>query len=147
MIQVTIDSNTSALMGSLKGFGPQVMRSLGNAFRRELRHTRSDALARFRNTTIGRRMPRRDSGGLVALSRVRREDGGLVATLSAKGLAGLVETGGRTQPHRVRHPGGPVASHPFLRPAAEGLTDRVAAEMREAILAIWVGRLLAGEGA
>jgi len=143
MLEVTMDSNTSALMASMKGFGPEVMKALGNAFRRELRRTRSDALARFRSTTIGRRLPRRDSAGLVALSRVRREDGGLVATLSAKGMAGLVETGGRTGPHRVRHPGGPVAAHPFLRPAAEGVTDRIATEMREAVLSIWVGRLLA----
>lgn len=165
MIDVTIDTNTSELMSSLKGFGPEVMRGLGNAFRRELRHTRSAGLAGFRATTLGRSMPKAASAGLVKLSRVRREEGGLAATLSAKGMAGLVELGGRTQPHvikprsggvlalkggavpagpgkrgfatAVRHPGGPVAAHPSLGPAAEGVAERIASEMRSVVLAIW----------
>jgi hypothetical protein len=100
----------------------------------------------------------------MSVSRVRRDEGGLVATLSAKGLAGLTETGGRTRPHIIQprragvlvgagrtgrffarivhHPGGPVAVRPSLQPAAEGLTDRIAAEMRTAVIGIWGGKLL-----
>lgn len=164
MIEVSIDTNTSALMQSLKGFGPQVMRALSKAFQRELRRTRSVAVASFRRTTMGRRLPKAASAGMMKLSRVRRDEDGLVATLSATGLAGLTETGGRTRPHLIQprkagvlvgagrtgrffarvvhHPGGPVAVRPSLQPAAEGLTDRLAAEMRAAVLDIWVGRLL-----
>lgn len=167
MIEVTIDTNTSALMQSLKGFGPQVTKALSAAFQRELRKTRRIALASFRRTALGRRLPKAASAGMMGLSRVRREEGGFSATLSAKGLAGLTETGGRTRPHVIRprkagvlvasagmggrfyarivhHPGGPVAVRPSLQPAAEGLTGRIAAEMREAILAIWVDRALSG---
>lgn len=135
-----------------------------------LRIAYRDATKRFASRGLGRRIWGRDvtgAGGIrkrsnlgafVRLQRVKWIPRGLVSAIHLKGLAAMVEMGGRTKPHqipkrptrdvlafvsggttvfarKVQHPGAAVSRDPFARPALESNAGQIAAKIDERLQA------------
>ena len=108
----------------------------------------------FTRRGVGRSLARRPGGisGSIVPGQIQKNVSGVIASLRARGLAGLQETGGRTKDHiirpkksrllafevrgkglvfvrEVRHPGARLARRPVLRGALERALPRIRADI------------------
>lgn len=163
MAQFSIVIEDAGLKAALARFGgPAVARVMKPFFERRGNDARREAVKVFVARGIGRGIfGRNDSGAwkIIQLSKVEESGGNLSMKLSAVGLAGLQEVGGRIAPHViepknrkalkfavagelafaavVNHPGATVKKYPALVPAAEKLLRLVAEDGRAALAALW----------
>lgn len=134
-----------------------------NAIRRVLTSIRTDAKARIPQDGLGRKIWGQKASGLNALLKrvaVRTQGDSFTGGLEVKGLAGLIEKGGRTTEHPisawrgavlarkpgffargtagvakaiVKHPGGPVAQKARALEAVEAARPRFLDQISQAV--------------
>lgn len=85
-----------------------IKRALTNALRRSATKIRTESIRRFRSQGIGRRIfgtrkfRKKDSKGLIGVSRARDRGEHVELDIYAKGMAGIQESGGRTAAHTIK---------------------------------------------
>lgn len=137
-----------------KGF----RKAVSNGLRRGIRAARADAVATGSRIGILRGIFGTKPGGLRALVktvRVARNGSVYTAGMQVKGVAAMVEEGGRIKPHTitpknasvlafkggagfarsVQHPGAAVPKRPFIGPALQRGTGRVVDEIDKGLAA------------
>lgn len=152
-----------SMVKTLRAFDRARTKTTVNAVRRVLTSIRADARASIPARGIGRSVWDGNTSGLNKLIkrvRVKADPEGFSAGLSVHGLAGLIETGGRTKPHTigsrlqlanpatgffvsgrakaggwasVKHPGGPVRKRTNVYDAIERGQPRFAKAIAEAL--------------
>lgn len=143
-----------AYSDKLRAWEKQRQRAILNGARSGLRLARKDAMRRFAQHGIGRRIWGKEFTGrggvtkrsnlptFIKLERLRWFGGKLTSALKAKGIPALVEKGGRTKPHRILPIKSSVAIKSMRREARHAalkLTD-------EQVASGLVGVLSAGKG-
>lgn len=144
---------------AIRAFGKDIDRPIINAIRRGLTYARTLAVDGYRQRGVMRRVfGVKPSGARALIKRTRVVKRGDVYTggLTAKGLAEIQETGGRTKPHTiapknakrlafqtpaglvviagsVQHPGATHPAMPSLRAAIEKAAPRMAEELDKGI--------------
>ena len=133
---------------------------VANAIRRVVRSARTDGMNRMRSRGIGLALFRRrafDLRQIVKTIRIRQEGNAIIGGVEVKGIAALIEMGGRTLPHPIKpklgtmlalklpqgrvfaravnHPGSRIPAQPSLRPALNAAMPRLATEIDEALAA------------
>ena len=158
MIQQVKDEITPDLR---KYAGQAMQRTIRNAFRRGANRIGADAKKRFRGRGVGRIWAKRVKGLPISVGRARITEGSAEIDITAKGLAALQETGGRTKPHAikprsvkalafsaggkhvfarsVRHPGSQIARIPSVDQALDAGAGKVMDEIERAVDALMAG--------
>lgn len=133
-------------------------RQIINGFRRGLAWMKTPAIELFRSKGIGRRVFGQKASGARVLfkrGRITKESDGYRGSLTATGLAGLQELGGRTRKHpipktgttlmafttggqrafamRVNHPGAQHPAMPSLPAAAERALPKISEEINKGL--------------
>lgn len=147
--------------GRLEKYERELPKANVRALRRGLHFARNLALERFRSTGIGRsifgdrkgRSKARSLSGLrpiVTRSRVRSRGGGILeGGIVARGIAGLMETGGRTKAHLIKrrrgkllsraihHPGSRIPRSPVLAGAVNDAAPKIRGELELEARKLW----------
>ena len=142
---------------AMRDFAKQVIKETLVPFRKALSAGRKEAIDGYRGTGVGRALwgktTRQQSGvppiilKLSPPARFSRTHHGFIGGYAAKGMAALIETGGRTKRHLMRpvkgdflvfdgragtvfwgggtHPGGPVGRDPQLQKAMDKAAERM----------------------
>lgn len=140
---------------ALERFGKEAGREQINAIRRGMTFARGLVIERIRRTGVGRALWGRKVKGarlMVPRQRVTRSGNVIHGGLLLRGLAAMVEAGGRTQPHvilpknasilalklpggavafatKVQHPGSRIPAQPSAQAAMREALPRIAAEI------------------
>jgi hypothetical protein len=166
-IEITLDD--AAVRSAIGRFGgPEVNRIVASAIETRATEARAVAVRGFVQHGIGKGIfGRKDAGAwkLITASPVTMSGDSVAVMLTAKGFAGLQETGGRIKPHVIKprrktvlafavaggfgfggdlvftrlvhHPGATVPRHPALLPAAQKIPALVVADVRRELDALW----------
>jgi len=138
---------------ALDRFGKDAPREQINAIRRAMTFARSIVIKRVRSTGVGRALWGRKGSGarlMVPRQRVTRSGGVIHGGLLLRGLAAMIDAGGRTLPHEikpkkarvlantvsgffsataVRHPGSRIAAEAFSEAAMREALPRITEEI------------------
>jgi hypothetical protein len=115
---------------------------ISNGMRRGLRVGKKVALKTLRGSGVGRALWIKRGSGVapvkVSYPNVRQSRNTYTSALQEKGMAALIEKGGRTRPHREKrwgrpetmlHPGSIVPSNPHLEAAAAAAASAIPGEI------------------
>jgi len=160
VIELQLDiRGAERILEGCRTFQRQVSRGFENALRRGVRRALKDVNNDIRNRSgLGRSIWGKKGKGLKAfatLIRPRREGEMVETGIKFRGLAALIEKGGRIAPHKitpveggklifegrsgrvfakvVNHPGAPVRAHGYGRQAVEKHAPAIAAEVNESV--------------
>jgi hypothetical protein len=143
------------MASALERFGKEAPREQINAIRRGMTFARSLVIDRIRRTGVGRALWGRKAKGarlMVPRQRVTRSGNVIHGGLLLKGLAAMIETGGRTRSHvilpknagvlalklsggavafatKVVHPGSRIPAQPSAQEAMREAVPRIAQEI------------------
>lgn len=168
MISIEITMNDAAVRAAIDRFGgADVNRILARAIENRAADARAAGVKEFVRHGIGRRIFGRNDAGAwkIITAPVTTSGDSISVTLTAKGLAGLQETGGRIRPHLIKpnlkkvlafgvaggfgfggdlvftrlvhHPGARVPQHESLLPAARKIPALVLEDVRRDLAALW----------